>query len=449
MKSLIVSAAICILLLGLSPISPPSGATEACDDKRSSLLSADEVKQLRVEWAEPVRKTTVEHAIRGSNLVLAGSIYLLQEDGTTRKPIDWPLEISVYLSRRPGRHADWGRVLRSDEVLKNELQVGMDEQELAERGKPPERRQKIPFKSGRFTTTFKTKGLNLAPGRKEEYQIAVAVAQRGKWPSGLVEQTVTLLHIEGPQPISETMQIINGCPSPDGPTFEPAYLIRAVNHLRAMGKEKAIAALREFRNTAGGPELRRELVIPANLDTSNEYCLGSLIPLLFPNLWDRNSPRPANTRHVADFIRVQSDLPFLTGRVGFHSTFYAGGEHPHSMRSLVDAAEKKGLLLDKPMRPPDAPLEAAEALCEQLRKEGKLVGSFGRVNETQQWIREQAWRTLKHLAKTSYEDPLRFAIGKGGSPEIAEQRWAKLKAEVAKLNVRWDEQKQEYVAGAN
>jgi len=240
------------------------------------------------------------------------------------------------------------------------------------------------------------------------------------------------------------MRMINGCPSPDGPAFEPVYLVRAVNHLRAMGKDKAIAAMREYRRISNGPLPERHRIVPENLDTSNEYCLASLIPLLFPNLWDQSRPSGYDMRHVADFIRVESDLPFLTNRIGFRSTAYGGGETPFSTRILVASADTTGILRERPLRPPDDPIRCAENLLSK-----RFTSNTN--EDSQKWlrmfVRKQAYRTVRHIVSTNYEESDTFAR-RHENPNSVEDDWQALKAEVVKLKVRWDEQKQEYVSGA-
>ena len=55
---------------------------------------------------------------------------------------------------------------------------------------------------------------------------------------GGAAQSAAMLKIPGPPVISKTMQIINGAPSYEPENFNPAKLVRTVNHLMPMRSEK-------------------------------------------------------------------------------------------------------------------------------------------------------------------------------------------------------------------
>jgi hypothetical protein len=64
--------------------------------------------------------------------------------------------------------------------------------------------------------------------------------------------------------LSKTLQLINACPTPLGWNYDPIALVRAANHLRALGKDKAIASLREFLDVAHDTGYDRDRIDPAS-----------------------------------------------------------------------------------------------------------------------------------------------------------------------------------------
>jgi hypothetical protein len=78
------------------------------------------------------------------------------------------------------------------------------------------------------------------------------------------------------------MQMLCGLPGSLGRAFEPAPLIRAINHFRMAGKEQSLAAFREFLEKAPGAGYGGFLKPdPENLDTANQWCLSILVPFVF------------------------------------------------------------------------------------------------------------------------------------------------------------------------
>src|SRR5262249_37820959 len=116
----------------------------------------------------------------------------------------------------------------------------------------------------------------------------------------ILPQSVTMLGVTGPTPLSRPLQLINACPTPIGWNYDPIALGRATNRLQSLGKNKAIAALREFSEMAPWGGFDRPRIDPKNIDTSNEYCLAGLVPLVFDGVPQETS------------IRVWQGIPFHT-----------------------------------------------------------------------------------------------------------------------------------------
>jgi hypothetical protein len=238
----------------------------------------------------------------------------------------------------------------------------------------------------------------------------------------VLPQSVTMIDVSGPTPLSRTLQLINACPVPyDGiDVYDPIALVRAVNHLRSLGKDKAIAELREFLKVTYYPEdtgYTRYRIDPKNIDTSDHSSLSSLVPLLFDGL-EQN----------VEEIKLWQDIPFSILQIG------GGSEWEWGTEALVEDAAHHGKLRTKPLRPADNPLQAADSLFL------KMVQPKDRKREylSQVHLRVQAWGAVRHLVDPGGKQSLDFS---------SQESWDKLKARVTQMKIRWDEKRQEYVAG--
>jgi hypothetical protein len=368
----------------------------------------EQLKRLRVTWEKPRRTVDEEGIRRRPILEITGKLSLLQADGKTLKPVDWPYPIQVVIARRPNEKLDWSRWHDETDSVSDNTLVGHE----FTRG-PGLFRRTV---AGVFTTRLKLSEIHGPIGATKPYQVGLCFGEKkGKkltWcnEAPILPQSVKMLDVAGPRPISRTLQFINACPAPLDGNFDPIALVRAANHLQSLGKDKAIAALREFLKLAYYDHAFRYCIDPENIDTSNQYCLASLVPLVFDGVPQRER------------IRVFEGIPFKT--VGMVSI---RGYGPGSTRPLVEAAAKHGKLRKKPLRPTDNPLEAADTLS------GKMADRELRPN-----LRGQAWRAIRHLVDPDSKRPPRLS---------SRAEWDKLKAKAAQLKIRWDEVRQEYVAG--
>ena len=184
----------------------------------------------------------------------------------------------------------------------------------------------------------------------------------------VLPQSVAMLKIPGPPAIGETLQIINGVPSYDQNDFNPAKLVRAVNHLLPMGKEKAIRQLRAFLKIARdstNETVRRE----ENIDTSDRTCVFLIVRLLFECAEPKGELPDIATVPFTPYpdevwkklwplhpLYLEDDLPFFLVNGGCMD------EQPDRPERHVDWAEKHGKLRSKPLRPLDNPMAAANRL---------------------------------------------------------------------------------------
>src|SRR5262249_2082218 len=111
---------------------------------------------------------------------------------------------------------------------------------------------------------------------------------------------------------------------------------------------------------------------------------------------------------------------------------------------LVDWAENHGKVIAGLLRPTDRPLEAADAAFEKLARPDDLkVDQYDRPG-LRAHLRWQAWRTVQSAVEPQRAKP-RDVFDEAFRTDAG---WVELKARVARFKVRWDEQRQEYVATA-
>ena len=237
-------------------------------------------------------------------------------------------------------------------------------------------------------------------------------------------RTLATIPIKGPVPLNVTKQVINGVTPTD--SFErgnPVMLIRAVNHLQAMGKEKAIAELQEFLTIAmQSSYVKRD---PADIDTSDRLSVLPIFDLLFDPaaflIMDDGAhyegteriPLEDHWRHSrlgGRLVAVQDDFPF------YRTTLFAGS--PGDPKWNLDQASRYGKIRPRFLHPADNPLTAADKL-------GSDDGSE---------IRDQACRAIASLVRVPMDES-----------KLDDAAWQQLKEAAAKRRIRWDVVKQEYV----
>jgi hypothetical protein len=388
--------------------------TLPADDR---VLDKEQLKRLRVAWDKPRRFVDIANE-RTPYLKISGTLSLLQKDGKTLEPVDWPSPIQVVLALKPNRKLDWKRWHDSQDSEWSNTLVGRDCRDL---DKPLANRR-----PGLFTVSIPLGLIESPVGATKPFQVGLCLGEKnGKkvtWTNvvPILPQSVKMLDVTGPKPLSRTLQFINACPTPMGWAYDPIALVRATNHLQSIGKTRAIAALREFTQLAPWGGHGRPRIDPRNIDTANEYCLAGLVPLVFDGV-------PQD-----ELIRIWQGIPFQTvvflGATG--NTLRAG-------RDSVEAAAKTGKLRKMPLRPSDNPLEAADALFKKIAD--PKVRNRERLRDLREHLRKQAWRAIRHLVDPHGKEPTDLS---------AQATWDKLKTKAAQLKIHWDERRQEYVAGA-
>jgi hypothetical protein len=388
--------------------------------------SPEEEVRLVIDWAKPA----VERKDGATAVIISGKAYLRSADGKSRKPVNWAQPISVALSRSYRNPPNWTHGLDEQDTVWNEGWINWDPWEL----KPPR-------SDGSFLARFEVRKISRAVGATKRFRVGVVLGRMDDEPiwspdSPPLPQSVAEVEIPGPGPISPTLQLINACTlAPRFGRYNPARLVRAVNHLRGLGKEKAIAAVREYLCLGQSGAIDAAIPIdPANIDTANPGCVLLIVPLLFESL---KAPPPLQ---AADLLAWQ-DIPFLTSLADLRNKGVECLDNSQ-LAPLVNWAVKHGRLIPKPLRPPDDPCRAVDELIVTLQSKAAARAADAAEDSSVLYrLRLQAWNMLAHIP--GLQDNRRAGAL---FPWNRQEEWDRLKADARRLKVHWDENRQEYMA---
>jgi hypothetical protein len=316
----------------------------------------------------------------------------------------------------------------------------------------------VPGRDGTFEARFYVRDLRRTIGKPALFQVGISLGVKsGKtitWrnTAPVLQRTIDTVQVPGPPHLPRTLQLINAAPGLSTDTYDPVALVRAVNHLHSLGKEKVLAALREFNGIAEGnpwavPGAERD---PANIDTSDVTCICLIVRLLFEPAWQAGAPPlvastgfpppPAQDEKLWPLypLALQDDLPFLL----FPGVACVPAIPP--IGELLRWAECNGKLRTRPLRPADNPLVAVDRLC-ALPQIARLFGGEPRLKPgLTRWylgLDQQAWRVIQHV------------VGPWPSSErercrkdyVTEADWERHKRIAEAFKIRWDEKRQVYV----
>ena len=356
---------------------------------------ANKQKRLVVEWGKvsmgymdyegdaPTWKD--DHSLRDERqLSIRGRLMIESVDGKRRQPIDWFQGIRLVVSRLPDKKHDWSKTQEGHDAVWEESVIR---------------------ENGEFMVTMSPGELRRSVGKETRFQAAISLGQKEgttiTWRNtfAVLPQSVAMLTIPGPPAINETLQIINGAPSYDQHDFNPAKLVRTVNHLMPMGKEKAIHELREFMKIARDASLERATRVDEDIDTSNKTCVFLIVRLLFEPEDPKDKlpdiltvpfvPAPAKAdKYLWPLhpVYLQDDIPFFLVYGG------AMGGQPDQPERHVDWAEEHGKIRSKPLRPLDNPVIAAGRLI--LLPQTKRLYDGPNHYDFKSMIYKQAWNII-------------------------------------------------------
>lgn len=206
-------------------------------------------------------------------------------------------------------------------------------------------------------------------------------------------------------------------------SFDPRPLIRAVNALQSLGREKALAVVGEY--------------LRVTMDTCCEpqYWCGDGSQRLYPvmNLLFEAPDAPDFDIHFIPIL-VQDDVPILMwfsagvgGALGFPP-------------EALDHYRKHGTFRARPLTPPERPLDIVAYL--DATRGWERVGTTI-PNETK---RLAAMNQLLRLIEPVYPTEADRNGNRIAPGEDLDARWRRILEEVARLPIRWDARRQTYIA---
>jgi hypothetical protein len=242
--------------------------------------------------------------------------------------------------------------------------------------------------------------------------------------------------------------LIHQSPSPYGYGFDPVALIRAVNGLRALGRDRALRALTAFSEQLWcDPEHAARQGINPNK-------VFVLLPLLF-EIEERNSAYPCPSfggsttlaltqedacwRHFP--LTVIDDIPFML------VDDYCGSYPGNDPRGAVAYCRKHGTFQTLPFAPRCSPIEAVERLVHSRKWKELIASSEGNREKEREAIaslRMQALRALPALLP----EPIPFdwfLYPQTMSPEAIEDEWCRWTSAIHRLRPVWDSDREAFL----
>ena len=210
----------------------------------------------------------------------------------------------------------------------------------------------------------------------------------------------------------------------DGPhdkIGDPISVVRSVNHLRRMGKRRAIVAMRSFAHTH-----------PDRAGT-----LNNVIPLLFD---------PPSGECEFDWFWNQHDI-FVVNDLAFHGNFYRSGAAIGYQPKLLDWVEEHGEIRDSPMVPPDNPFSSAEQALRNLKqtdwgsawiRDDRLAGD-GTIDR---YFYLQMIHSTYHLSSTG--KPFDFSWAFSNDTQNR-KKWEQYKSDLLSDGIYWNQNKMKYL----
>lgn len=384
----------------------------------------DVVSRMRVEWGEAVPYRP------WGKLWLRGRIVVAAGEGQPARAVNWFQGLRILLARQPNKEQDWSHGPSRQETLLDDVVARPD---------------------GSFRAEFDLADLPRAVASLERYQVGISLAeddgQMLVWNATQppLAGSVAMVPIPGPPRLSPTLERINSASTWENDPSRTAELVRAVNVLRTLGKQKALAALREYLESAA--ESDQLELDPANIETGDRNGVFWIVRLLFePARAGARIPEPmlgapSPSPDAADRelwplfpIELADDIPFML----VEGWTLAG--RPEDPSSHLVWAERYGVLRAQPLRPADNPMRVAERLA-SLPKTHRLAMFPTDARRTGDNLKRQAWRMVAGLLPAIELDNDQLG-------EFTSDEWRRLRKASRDRNLHWDETQQAFAVDA-
>lgn len=362
---------------------------------------------LTIDWNE-----TALDAL-GNQLTIRGRVMMTEgdEDRKRTMPIDWFQGVTVYMGMRPDAKPDWS--------------MGMDESNTLNA-------TTVTDPTGAFETRIDMRQSMHDRTREQSFQFAVALAIHGgndqrnqsvSWNSSTpaIPSSVQMLMVAAAPELSSELVLINrasGWPftNPNG-----VDLIRAVNALQPLGKERSLRVLEQYVDLTQHPDYWRdqEIVFWIIRLLFEPVQVGDRIPVPMIAVHLDDDQREDSVKWPLNPLTVEKDIPFMVGRqIGM-------GGVPEQPSSHIRWVRLHGNIRNEPLVPKVDPLAAAEAILQSPRF--AALSKHSR-EEGIRSIRSQALSMVQDLGLVQAEDRL----------WITDAEWRRILKAVADADVRWD-----------
>jgi hypothetical protein len=385
----------------------------------------DVLDRLKVKWGQPTKGPYP------GTISLPGTLYAGSSNVDSEMPVNWFQGIRVLLARSTDTRPDWSRGHDDEQTVWSDVVVNAD---------------------GHFAVTFDHSSFHRLVGRNAPYQVGICLAEPAAddpftltWHAGqpVLPATVSTIDIAGPLPLTPELQQINAATAWGRENYNPAMLVRAVNGLRAMGKQEAIDRLAEYLALAVDIRFHNGKVDATNIDTGDRDGVFWIIRLLFePANADERLPTPYV--YVETFDDDEPDAPLwpycpldLFADIPlFLHTGGGGTGLPEDPSSHLNWARDHGVLRSEPLRPADDPLAATDKWL-ALPKTRRFMEQRSWFGPDPNGLRMQAFRMVAHLLPD-----VQWALGENAALE--EEQWQALRKEFDRRRIHWDAEAQSY-----
>ncbi len=227
-----------------------------------------------------------------------------------------------------------------------------------------------------------------------------------------------------PEPeLRRLLRLLDGAPALDGYRFDPLAVIQIVNTLQPLGKERALAAMREYvRVSSAHADRAREglfvilrvlFEVPGDPGHHPPMFVGAPAP-----------PAPSDPRRLPRFpVILEGDVPLLV------VSGYMLGGMPQPVSQHLDHFARVGQLRARPLRPVDDPL----SLLDRIRRAPAWPYSGAACEQVSALLANQL---LRVTASTQTRPADAYGLLITGGPSF-EREWKSAVTEARKLGARW------------
>lgn len=371
------------------------------------------LNSLSVEWQKP------ELDALGNQLTIRGQMKVSAKGQKRTKPANWFQGVTVYLGMSPGAKPDWSKGMDQADTLHTTAVISP---------------------TGSFEARVDLRRSKYDRDKARSFQFGVALAKHSAddklnqevvWNSRTpaISSSVQMLAVPAAPALSRELALINrasGWPfaNPNG-----VELIRAVNALQPLGKERALAVLEKYVSLTQDFDYfsDQEIVFWIIRLLFEPMKVGDRIPSPMIAVFLDDRELPEAMKWPLNPMAVHGDVPFMVGhRIGL------GGvpEHPSSH---IRWARLHGVIRDGPLVPTLNPLAAAEAILQSRRF--KALEKYSREQGTRE-IRSQALAMVKGLVQPIDE---RHAVD--------DDQWRSRLKSAAEADLQWDTKREQFVTG--